>query len=446
MSAAALQMSAKQFTVVIDAGHGGDDLGAQGAYSREKDINLKVALAFGRYIEQYMPNVRTLYTRKSDVFIPLIDRANMANKNRADLFISIHTNAVPKSKTVFGIETYTMGLRRSDEKFSAALRENEVITYEKDYMEKYDGYDPNSPESLIMFELMHDNNMFESVELASSMQKNLCAESGRQDKGVKQDVFLVLRETSMPACLVELGFISTPEEEDFLNTDEGLNLLAYGLYKGLAQYTKQELIVEKPLSAGKDSKAKQEPSAKPKQEPSAKPETPKTAPIPPAKAAPSKEIASKSNDAKKDSSKGNDAKKDSSKGNDAKKDSSKGNDAKGNASKDKDAKGNASKDKDAKANADKKQQKSVEIERPEYDPKAKSIYKVQILSSPVKLRAGDAQLKGHKDAKYYKEGGSYKYTIGESSSKQEAYNLRVSLLQDFPQAFVITVQNGVRVK
>ncbi|MCF0203655.1 MAG: N-acetylmuramoyl-L-alanine amidase, partial [Bacteroidaceae bacterium] len=238
-SAFILSAQARRYTIVIDAGHGGHDTGAQGEYLKEKDINLDVALAFGKYVEENMQDVDVVYTRKTDVFVPLKERANIANKKRADIFISIHTNAVPKGRNVYGIETYTMGLRRSNEKFSAALRENEVITYEEDYQEKYNGYDPKSPESLIMFELIHDSNMEESVSLASSIQKNICSEAGRQSKGVKQDVFLVLRETSMPACLVELGFISTPDEEAFLATKDGLDRLARGIYKGLASYTKK---------------------------------------------------------------------------------------------------------------------------------------------------------------------------------------------------------------
>ena len=208
----AMSGAEERFTLVIDPGHGGHDSGAKGAFSYEKNINLNVALAFGRYVEQNCPDVKVIYTRKTDVFIPLHKRASIANKNKADVFISIHTNALPGGHIARGLETYTMGMRRSDEKLSAAKRENSVIMIEKDYKEHYEGYDPNSPESTILFELMHDKNMAQSVELAKYVQTNVCAMAKRPNKGVKQDVFLVLRETSMPACLIELGFITTPDE------------------------------------------------------------------------------------------------------------------------------------------------------------------------------------------------------------------------------------------
>ena len=226
----------KRFVLVIDAGHGGHDCGAKGSFSYEKNINLNVALAFGKYVEHNCPDVKVIFTRKTDIFIPLHKRAEIANKNKADVFISIHTNAVPSGHTARGIETYTMGMRRSEEKLSAAKRENSVIMIEKDYKEHYEGYDPNSPESTIMFEFMHDQNMSESVELARNIQKNLCISSGRQNKGVKQDVFLVLRETSMPACLIELGFITTPDEERMLNDERHIEQMAKGIYQGFINY------------------------------------------------------------------------------------------------------------------------------------------------------------------------------------------------------------------
>ena len=228
--------AASAFTLVIDAGHGGHDAGARGSFSNEKDINLRVALAFGRYVEKNCPDVKVIYTRKTDVFIPLHKRADIANKNKANVFISIHTNALPAGRIARGLETYTMGMRRSNEKLSAAQRENAVITYESDYKQRYEGYDPNSPESAIMFEFIHDKNMAKSVELAKLVQKNVCGTAGRPDKGVKQDVFLVLRETSMPACLIELGFITTPDEERLLNDETSVDNIARGIYNAFVKY------------------------------------------------------------------------------------------------------------------------------------------------------------------------------------------------------------------
>lgn len=227
---------ADKFTLVIDAGHGGHDAGARGSFSNEKDINLRAALAFGKYVEKNCPDVRVIYTRKTDVFIPLHRRAEIANKNKADVFISIHTNALPQGRIARGLETYTMGMRRSNEKLSAAQRENAVITYESDYKQRYEGYDPNSPESAIMFEFLHDKNMAKSVELASLVQRNVCSIANRPNKGVKQDVFLVLRETSMPACLIELGFITTPDEERMLNDEASMDNIARGIYNAFAKY------------------------------------------------------------------------------------------------------------------------------------------------------------------------------------------------------------------
>ena len=247
-------VAARQFTLVIDAGHGGHDAGAKGSFSYEKNINLKMALAFGRYVEKNCPDVKVIYTRKTDVFVPLHKRADIANKNRADVFISIHTNALPGGRIARGMETYMMGMRRSNEKLSAAQRENAVITYESDYKERYEGYDPNSPESAIMFEFIHDKNMAKSVELAKHVQKSVCSTANRPDKGVKQDVFLVLRETSMPACLIELGFITTPDEERLLNDDASIDNIARGIYSAFAKYKNDNYSgVNVPLVAPKES-------------------------------------------------------------------------------------------------------------------------------------------------------------------------------------------------
>ena len=226
----------RNFTLVIDAGHGGHDAGALGAMSKEKNINLNVALAFGRYVEANCPDVKVVYTRKTDVFVTLHERANIANRNKADLFVSIHTNALPKGKQARGLETYTLGMNRAEENFDVAKRENAVILYEKDYKQRYEGFDPNSSESYIMFEFLQDKNMAQSVELAKMVQKRTCASANRTNKGVRQAGFLVLRETSMPSCLIELGFITTFSEEQYLNTKQGVDALGYGIYQAFVDY------------------------------------------------------------------------------------------------------------------------------------------------------------------------------------------------------------------
>ena len=233
----ASHVNAKRFTLVIDPGHGGHDAGAIGAFSKEKDINLKTALAFGKYLERYCPEVNVIYTRKTDVFVTLHGRADIANKAKADLFISIHTNAAPsRPSSIRGMETYTLGMHRAADNLAVAKRENEVILQEKDYQTRYQGFDPNSSESYIIFEFMQDNNMHKSVELAKYVQRNVCSTAARPDKGVKQAGFLVLRETSMPSCLIELGFISTPSDEQLLNDDKRIDDIARGIYQAFAQY------------------------------------------------------------------------------------------------------------------------------------------------------------------------------------------------------------------
>lgn len=229
----------KRFTLVIDAGHGGHDTGARGVFSQEKDINLSVALRFGKLIESNCPDVKVIYTRKDDRFVTLHERAAIANRNKADLFISVHTNAVARGHTVQGFQVYTLGMHRAKDNLDVAMRENSVISLEKDYEQTYQGFDPKSSESYIMFEFIQSANMERSIELARFIQRSVCSNVGRNDKGVHQAGFLVLRETSMPSCLIELGFITTPEEEDFLNTEEGQASMAEAFYKAFVKYRKK---------------------------------------------------------------------------------------------------------------------------------------------------------------------------------------------------------------
>lgn len=235
--------ASKSFTLVIDAGHGGHDSGAKGAMSYEKNINLKVALAFGKYVERNCPDVKVVYTRKTDVFVPLYQRAEIANRNKANLFVSVHTNALAKGRISRGFETYTLGDGRSHgtkTNLDVAKRENSVIFMEKDYKQHYVGYDPNSPESNIMFEFVQDHNMQQSVAFAKLLQQNVCSLAGRVNKGVHQDNFAVLRLTSMPACLIELGFITTPDEEQALNNPAVVDKIARGIYNAFADYKNRQ--------------------------------------------------------------------------------------------------------------------------------------------------------------------------------------------------------------
>jgi len=225
-----------RFIVVIDPGHGGNDPGAIGTRGKEKNINLNVARKLGRLIEDNCNDTKVVYTRKSDIFVPLHRRAEIANNAKANLFISIHTNAVAKKNSyVKGTETYTLGLHRTEENLEVAKKENSVILIEDDYKQRYAGFNPNSSESYIIFEFMQDKNMSQSVNFATLIQQNFKGYN-RIDKGVHQAGFLVLRETSMPSVLIELGYISNPSEETYLLSDKGTTDLANAIYRAFINY------------------------------------------------------------------------------------------------------------------------------------------------------------------------------------------------------------------
>lgn len=232
--------SGKHFVVVIDPGHGGKDYGALRGNYREKDINLAIALRLGELIEQSMSDVRVIYTRKSDVFIELDQRANIANKAKANLFISIHTNSTGESSTsVTGAETYILGLARSKENLEVAKRENSVILLEDDYSQKYEGFDPRSPESYIIFEFMTNKYMEQSYEMANFVQGEFKRNTNQRDKGVKQAGFLVLRKTAMPSLLVEVGFVNNQKDASYITSTSGQNDMAQAIYRAFRKYKKE---------------------------------------------------------------------------------------------------------------------------------------------------------------------------------------------------------------
>ena len=233
---ATLQAQGRDFTVVIDPGHGGRDPGAVGRKGKEKNINLNVALKLGNLIQANHKDVRIVYTRQKDVFVTLDKRAQIANNAKADLFISIHTNSVARGRTVRGTETYTLGLHRTDDNLEVAKKENSVILIENDYEQRYAGFNPNSAESYIIFEFLQDKNMEKSVDFATQIQRQFKNTAKRIDKGVHQAGFLVLRETTMPGVLVELGYISTPDEERYLLSEAGTSALAKSIYQAFANY------------------------------------------------------------------------------------------------------------------------------------------------------------------------------------------------------------------
>ena len=224
--------------VVIDPGHGGKDWGASMGKAKEKDIVLDIALKLGDIIKINYPNVKIIYTRKTDVFIPLHQRANIANKNKADLFISIHVNGVD-NKSVRGTETFVLGQHRSKDNLNVAKKENAVILLEDDYSKTYEGFDPNSPESYIMFELVQDEYLEQSVMFASAIQKQFREQANRVDRSVKQAGFLVLRRTTMPSVLIETGFLSHTSERNYLLSESGKTNLASAIFKAFKEYKRK---------------------------------------------------------------------------------------------------------------------------------------------------------------------------------------------------------------
>ena len=225
----------KNWVIVIDAGHGGKDPGALGSFSAEKNITLAIALKTGSYIEKNLQNVTVIYTRKTDTFIELKERPEIANKNNADLFISIHANST-KSRTINGTETFVMGPAKDQQNLEVAMKENEVILLENDYSTTYEGFDPKSPESYIMFTLMQNIFLKQSTSLASAIQKQYKEKNNRNDRGVKQAGFWVLFMTTMPSVLTETGFITHPEEEKYLNSKEGQDRIAASIFKACSDY------------------------------------------------------------------------------------------------------------------------------------------------------------------------------------------------------------------
>ena len=376
------------FTLVIDAGHGGHDTGAVGAISKEKNLTLKFALAFGRLVEENCPDVKVVYTRKTDKFVELFRRAEIANQNKADLFISIHINALPKGRVARGFQTYTLGTSKRTGKKNGVLqnlevakRENSVIFLEKDYKQTYKGYDPNSPESDIMFEFIQDKNMENSVELAKYMQKYVCQATGRQDMGAQQDNLAVLRLSSMPGALLELGFISTRDEEDFMNSSRAETLYARGIFNAFLNYRKRHggsitipyMKMDDPVP---EPPVVEEAKVEPIEAKSVKDPEPEVVETPQAEV------------------------------------------------------------------------KQPEVKKPETKKPAASsdapVFKVQILSSSSKLKSTDARFKGLKDIDFYQDGGMYKYTVGASTNYNEIYRLRKEVVAKIPEAFIIAFKDGKR--
>ncbi|MDD5870055.1 MAG: N-acetylmuramoyl-L-alanine amidase [Bacteroidales bacterium] len=354
---AAAYAQSDKFVLVVDAGHGGKDYGALGVKANEKTINLNVALRLGKLVEKNFDNVKVVYTRSTDKFVSLQERANIANRAHGNLFISIHTNSIDKKNKartrISGSSTYTLGLHRTDDNFEVAKRENSVISLEDGYKMTYQDFDPNSTESYIIFELNQNRHVDRSIDLATKIQHRF-ADAGRKDNGVRQAGFLVLAKTSMPAVLVELDYICNPDQEDYLTSDDGQQQLAQAIYDAFADYYAANARYADTLA--RTSKKSDKVSAA------------------------------------------------------------------------------------AKKPAEQKKAPTISPDD--------VIYRVQFLTSEKRLSMRSACFKGM-DAdkiKSYKEDGLYKYTYGETLDKNEVRRTLDEVRQRHPEAFIIKLKNGKRIK
>jgi len=384
-----------KFVVVLDPGHGGKDGGAVRGVYNEKDINLGVALILGDLIEQNFKDVKVVFTRKKDVFVDLNKRAQIANNAKANLFISIHTNSTPaKTTNASGADTYILGLAKSAENAEVAKRENSVILLEDDYSTKYEGFDPNSPESYIIFEFMSNKYMEQSLKFAEFVQSDIKNVARRSDRGVRQAGFLVLRKTSMPSVLIELGFINNPAEAKFLSSRLGQRSMATAIYSGFKKfkldfdkkgryaYTKKEDEKENVVA-----KVEAAPSVLSSKKPEEKPES-----VPVAKVTKEETKAVSKPEPKVEP---------------------------------------------------KPEPKKLE---PKADTTDKIVYKVQFLVASTVLVENSSQLKGLSPVGYYKDDGSIKYTYGETTDHDEIIRIQKQIRDKFSDAFVVKFKNGQRIK
>lgn len=406
--------AAGKFVLVIDAGHGGKDAGCVGKVSKEKTLTLRYALAFGKIVERNCPDVKVIYTRTSDRFLELWQRAEIANKNKADLFVSVHINAVAKGSSVHGYQTYalgrgeTTGKKGIQENLEVAKRENSVIYMEKDYQQRYQGFD-NSPESNIMFEFIQDKNMERSVELARLFQKSICAATGRLDKGAHQNNLAVLRLTSMPACLMELGFISNPDEELFMNAESSTDRYARGFLKAFISYKNKYFdglnvpyrpqdIKETQLAQVVPDEYKEKERQKQQQAAAAQKRSQTTTQPKQAESKQPQPTQPKQAATPLPTGEGQGV-------------------------------GHPSEGKEKVLSSD-----DQEAGLP--------VFKIQILTGRQKLKTTDRQFKGLADVDCFEEAGMYKYTVGASSDYNAIARQRREILDKFPEAFIIAFKNG----
>lgn len=366
-----------KFTLVIDAGHGGHDPGAIGTISREKDINLAVSLQLGALVEKNLKDVNVVFTRKTDKYLTLQERADVVNNNHADLFICVHTNSA-KSSLAFGSETFTLGLAKSKANLDVAMRENSVILLEDDYKTKYKGFDPASVESYIMFEFMQDKYIDKSIDLASTIQKQFSNFARRSDRGVRQAGFWVLHRSACPSVLVELGFISNPAEERFLSSESGQKDMATAIYNAFVNFKRDH---DKKSGKQTENQKYVEITERSTENSFAQPVDSETEAVQPETATETKTTT------------------------------------------------------EAKATDSASISNTVVTVFNNTD--VKPVFKVQLFVSRVKLKPNASDFKGLKEVDYFEENGMYKYTIGVETEYNKIAKIRKEIIGKFPDAFII---------
>jgi len=384
-----------KFTVVLDAGHGGHDPGAMGSFMREKDINLAIVLELGAIIERNFKDVKVVYSRKTDKYLTLQERADVVNNNHADLFLCIHSNSNP-SPSASGTESYTLGLAKTKANLDVAMRENSVIMLEKDYQSKYKGFDPNSVDSYIMFEFMQDKYIDKSLDMASNIQKQFVSFSNRADRGVRQAGFWVLHRSACPSVLIEVGFVSNPAEERYLSSDIGRNEIAKSIYNAFIYYKHDHdkksglqnvFVPKREVRETKEQEVK-------------KTETLKRAPI---ERAETTQVAVENII--------------------------------------------------PSTQLPKTTQRSTTKNSPEQEQNQKVadtktnltrniIFKVQLFATRQNLNSNSAEFKGVQNVDLFVEGGLKKYTLGAEEEYPKIEKVRASVLSKFPDAFVIAFEGN----
>ncbi len=396
----------KKWVIVIDAGHGGKDPGCHGKKYKEKNVALAVAVKLGKYLEQNNKDVKVIFTRKTDVFIPLNERAEIANKNHADFFICVHCNA-SRDKTAYGSATYVMGLYKSEGNLEVSKRENASVLLEKDYKKTYDGFDPNSDEGNILFAMYQNMYLEQSLDLASKIQKEYVSKAARVDDGVKQAGFLVLWKTAMPSLLSEIGFLTNPAEENFIGSQKGQNKIAQCLF-----YATQNYIDDKEGVAFKESDYSFEEKDSTEVEDTAAEASDSAVgavvdtTVTPVKVAPTVQTPVKSTD------------------------------------------------KGTLTDADKMKQSvkglhadsgSINTTKYKYDS-TKVVYKVQIAASSQPIAMDDPRFKDIPDVEMYFDKTTYKYTAGHFYKQDEVYKLQTKLRErGFKDSFVIAFKGKNRI-